>query len=138
VRLDAELSILRFTRLTCKWLLCRPDRKQGDRTSMELDHLSLKELKKLQRDVASAIDSYETRVRSQALAELDARARELGFSLAELTGAAVAQKGKRAPAKAKYANPANSADTWSGRGRKPAWFDEALAQGASLEDLAVN
>jgi DNA-binding protein H-NS len=106
--------------------------------SIELDGLSLQELKKLERDVVAAIASYETRVRSQALIELDARARELGFTLAELTGGAVAAKTKRAPAKAKYANPANSADTWSGRGRKPAWFDEALAQGASLETLAVD
>jgi DNA-binding protein H-NS len=105
---------------------------------MELEGLSLKELKKLQRDIAAAIDSYETRVRSHALSELDTRARELGFSLAELTGGAVAPKAKRAPAKAKYANPANSADTWSGRGRKPAWFDAALAQGVSLETLSVD
>lgn len=106
--------------------------------SIELEGLSLKELKKLERDVVAAIASYETRVRAQALAELDAKARELGFTLAELTGTSVATKAKRAPAKAKYANPANPAETWSGRGRKPAWFDEALAQGASPTTLSVD
>ena len=106
--------------------------------SIELEGLSLKELKKLERDVAAAIAGYETRVRSQALAELDAKARQLGFTLAELTGANVAPKAKRAPAKSKYANPANPSETWSGRGRKPAWFDAAIAQGVSLETLAVD
>jgi DNA-binding protein H-NS len=105
--------------------------------NINLDELSLKELKKLERDVSAAIASYETRVKAQALAELDAKARELGFSLAELTGAAVTVKGKRAPATAKYANPANPAETWSGRGRKPAWFAVALAAGTDLADLSV-
>ena len=44
---------------------------------------------------------------------------------------------KRSPSVAKYANPANKADTWSGRGRKPRWFSEALAKGKKPEDLAV-
>lgn len=105
--------------------------------NINLEELSLKELKKLERDVSAAIASYETRVKAHALAELDAKARELGFSLAELTGAAVTVKGKRAPATAKYANPANRADTWSGRGRKPAWFAEALAAGKTVEELSV-
>lgn len=53
---------------------------------IDLEGRPLKELKKLERDVAAAIASYETRAKAQALAELDAKARELGFSLAELTG----------------------------------------------------
>lgn len=104
---------------------------------IELEGLTLKELKKLERDVATAIANYETRAKAQALAELDAKARELGFSLSELTGAAFSLKSKRAPAAAKYANPANPAETWSGRGRKPAWFTDAVAKGATAETLAV-
>lgn len=105
--------------------------------SIDLEGLSLKELKKLERDVTTAISSYETRVRAQALAELDAKARELGFSLAELTGAEVRSKATRAPAVAKYRNPENASDTWSGRGRKPAWFAAALAAGTDVSDLAI-
>lgn len=105
--------------------------------NLNLDELSLKELKKLERDVSVAIASYETRVKAQALAELDAKARELGFSLAELAGASVTVKGKRAPASAKYRHPENPSETWSGRGRKPAWFAAAIAAGKTPEDLAV-
>ena len=104
---------------------------------MDLGNLSLKELKKLERDVAAAIASYETRVKAQALAELESTARELGFSLAELTGTAVYVKSKRAPAVAKFANPNDTSETWSGRGRKPAWFAAALAAGKSPSDLAI-
>lgn len=104
--------------------------------SINLDDLSLKELKDLQAKVSRAIATFEDRKKKQALAELGEKAREMGFSLAELTGA-VAKVRKRAPAVPKYANPADKSDTWSGRGRKPRWFDAALKAGKSPEDLAI-
>lgn len=103
----------------------------------ELDGLSLKDLKKLEKDVVATIGSYETRAKAQALAELDVKARELGFSLAELTGAVVSSKGKRAPASPKHRHPENPSETWSGRGRKPAWFVAALENGADINILLV-
>ena len=103
--------------------------------SIDLNNLSLKELKDLQAQVAKAISSFEDRKKKLALAELEDKARELGFSLAELTGAVVTRK--RSPATAKYANPADASDTWSGRGRKPRWFDAALKAGKRPEDMAL-
>lgn len=105
----------------------------------DLDRLSLQELKDLQGRVARAISGYEDRRKREALAELDKKALELGYSLSELIASQGTRKlvRKRAPAGAKYANPANPADTWSGRGRKPKWFVEALERGKSPEDLAV-
>lgn len=104
--------------------------------TIDLNSLSLKELKDLQSQVAKAIAGYEDRKKREALAELEEKARAMGFSLAELTGVAPATR-KRSPSTAKYANPANKADTWSGRGRKPRWFIEALAAGKKPEDLSV-
>ncbi len=103
--------------------------------SVDLISMSLKELKDLQAQVAKAIASFEDRKKKAALAELEEKAREMGFSLAELTGTAVPRK--RSPATAKYVNPANAAETWSGRGRKPRWFAEALAKGRKPEDMAL-
>lgn len=103
--------------------------------TVDINSLSLKELKDLQSQVAKAIASFEDRKKKEALAELEEIARAKGFSLAELTGIAVTRK--RAPATAKYANPADSSDTWSGRGRKPRWFAAALAAGKTPEDLAL-
>lgn len=103
--------------------------------TVDINSLSLKELKDLQSQVAKAIASFEDRKKKEALAELEEIARAKGFSLAELTGVAVTRK--RAPATAKYANPADSSDTWSGRGRKPRWFAAALAAGKTPEDLAL-
>lgn len=45
--------------------------------------------------------------------------------------------GSRAPAPAKYRNPKNAAEVWSGRGRKPLWVEKAIKGGATLESLAI-
>jgi DNA-binding protein H-NS len=103
--------------------------------TIDINDLSLKELKDLQSQVAKAISSFEDRKRKEAIAELEEIARAKGFSLADLTGVSVSRK--RSPAVAKYANPADASDTWSGRGRKPRWFNDALAAGKSPEDLSL-
>ena len=102
---------------------------------IDLNDLSLKELKQLQRDVEKAIASYEDRQKATARAELEAKAKEMGFTLAELMG--IEAKKTRVPAQAKYQHPENPALTWSGRGRKPQWFADALAAGKTPEDLSV-
>ena len=103
----------------------------------DLSNLSLKELKRLERDIANAISTFDTRIKAVAIAELEAHARQLGFSLAELTGGAVSVKRSRTAAVDKYRNPANPSDTWSGRGRQPRWFAAALASGADATDLLI-
>lgn len=102
---------------------------------MNLDTMSLKELKDLQTRVAREITGFEDRKKREALAELEEKARTLGFTLNELVAAAPARK--RKPARAKYANPANAAETWTGRGRKPRWAEAALKSGKSLDDLLI-
>lgn len=102
---------------------------------INLNNLSVKELKELQSQVNKAIVSYEDRKKKEALAELEEKARAMGYSLAELTGAVAPRK--RAAAVPKYANPADSSDTWSGRGRKPRWFEAALKAGKTPESMAI-
>lgn len=103
---------------------------------IDLDHLSLPELKKLEKDVAKAIATFEERQKAEARAEAEAVAKRFGFSLAELLDTA-SPTTKKAPPEAKYRHPENPAVTWSGRGRKPAWISEGLAAGKALEDFAI-
>ena len=102
----------------------------------DIEALSLKELKSLQKDLAKAISTFEERQKSDARSKLEIIAKKMGYSLAELIGTEV--KPTRAPAAAKYRHSENAALTWSGRGRKPLWFVAALDAGKSPEDLAVN
>ena len=101
----------------------------------DLEALSLSELKKMQKDVAKAISTFKDRQKAETRAKVEAFARDLGYSLAELVGTET--KTSRAPAAAKYRHPENPALTWSGRGRKPQWFVDALEAGKTAGELAV-
>ena len=103
--------------------------------TIDINGLSLKELKELQMQLVKSIASFEDRKKKEALAEIEEFARARGFSLAELTGTTVMRK--RSPAVPKYANPANSSETWSGRGRKPHWFAAALAAGKQPDEMTI-
>ena len=59
-----------------------------------------------------------------------------GFTIEELFGGR-SRKKTRQKAKAKYRNPADHAQTWSGRGKRPRWYNAALAAGKKEKDLLV-
>jgi len=101
-----------------------------------LADMSLKELRQLQKEVDSAITDYKDREKRKAVAEVEAFARERGVNPADLT-AFLGRKVKKSIGAPKYANPADPSQTWTGRGRKPAWVIEALAADKSLDELAI-
>lgn len=102
---------------------------------INLDKMSLEELLSLQKDVQNAISNFEKRKRAEAKAALEAVAKEHGMSLSEILGASI--KSSRSAAPAKYKNPADPSQTWSGRGRQPAWFKEAIAAGKKKKSLEI-
>ena len=104
-------------------------------TDVDLKTLTMADLKQLQKDVAIAISGFKGRKKSEARMALEVHAKEMGFTLEELLGRSAA--GKRAKAAQKYRNPENADVTWSGRGRKPRWFINALAAGKTLNSLGI-
>lgn len=107
----------------------------GDTSMSDLEALSLSDLKKLQRDVAKAITTFEDRQKAEAKAKLEAFAKDLGYPLTELISSDA--KALRPSSPPKYRHPENPNVTWTGRGRKPAWFVEALAAGKTEADMAI-
>lgn len=99
----------------------------------DLNTMNREQLLQLQEDVAKALTTLETRRKKEALAAAEEAVRELGYSLSDLTGISKTKK----PSPAKYVHPENPSLTWSGRGRKPKWFVDALENGMAVEDLAV-
>ncbi|GGA22541.1 H-NS family nucleoid-associated regulatory protein [Dyella nitratireducens] len=77
-----------------------------------------------------------SRVREKVFALLKAE----GISFEEVFGGGGVVRGKRrgtgtvAP---KYRNPADPEQTWSGRGKRPRWFNDALKAGKKEKDLAI-
>ncbi|MDB2407120.1 H-NS histone family protein [Jannaschia sp.] len=90
------------------------------------------------------VQKAETEYDGRRLKELKGRIEKMladeGYSMADLTqgrsaGKKVASGAAKAPAK--YRHPENASLTWSGRGRQPGWYKEALDAGKSPEDLAI-
>src|SRR6056297_952331 len=102
--------------------------------TMDLKSLSLDELKDLQKDIDKAIKSFKVRRLAEARKELEQKARELGVSLNEILGPQGTKGAKSLP---KYRHPEDPTLTWTGRGRKPVWFIEAIASGKSADDLRI-
>jgi DNA-binding protein H-NS len=103
----------------------------------DLDSMSRAELVKLRTDVDKAIASLADRERKKAIEAAERAAAEHGFSLAELTGAPMPMKRSKSKSPAKYRNPADPTQTWSGRGRKPHWILAAAAEGRDLSDFEI-
>lgn len=104
---------------------------------IDLDTLGMDELKQLRKDIDKAIANFEVRRKQEALAAIDATAREYGFSVAELLEAG-GKKSRKSPVHPpKYRHPDNPELTWSGRGRQPAWVKEVLEAGQSLDDYLI-
>ncbi|MEI4234175.1 H-NS histone family protein [Roseovarius sp. D22-M7] len=101
---------------------------------MQLEDMTLEELKRLRKDVEKAIETYEARQLSEARAKLEAQAKELGYSLETIAGVSKTGSAKRLP---KYRHPDNPTLTWTGRGRKPKWFIDALESGYEKKYLEI-
>lgn len=101
---------------------------------MHLEEMSLEELKKLRKDVDKAIETYEARQLAEVREKLEAQAKEMGYSLEAVMGASKKGKAKRLP---RYRHPENPTLTWTGMGRKPNWFIEAIEAGMSEDDLRI-
>ena len=73
---------------------------------MDLDKLSLEELKQLQKDIDAAIKTYEARKLAEARAKLEAMAAEMGVKLEDVVGGSGKGKGK-SQGIPKYRHPEN-------------------------------
>lgn len=101
-----------------------------------VEKMSLEELKAHQKEVEAAIVSFAKKQRAEAMAEMRAVGKKYGMTPEELFG------GKTAPATktkgvAKYVNPDDATQTWTGRGRQPNWVKAAMASGKSLSDMEI-
>jgi DNA-binding protein H-NS len=114
-------------------------RKVKKMAGINIDRLSLKELVDLEAKVKKAIALARDRERNELKKKMADLAETHGFSVGELFGVTRGRgpgKGKSVGV-AKYANPENRSDTWTGRGRKPNWLVERLKKGAKLADFEI-
>lgn len=110
-------------------------RKVAKRMAINVDKMSLKDIN----DLEAKLQRAKANAREKGKADLKDRIDRLldgsGFTIGELYGFA---RGKgRGKSAAKYANPDNRSETWTGRGRKPNWLVAKLKKGANVDDFAI-
>ena len=113
--------------------------------AIDLKSMSKRELEALKTRIDKQLDRIKNSDMKKAMAAAEAAAKQHGFSLKQLTGAAPATPGRAKKASKaaktvsapKYRNPDEPATTWTGRGRRPEWIKAGLAAGKSLEDFAI-
>ena len=121
--------------------------------SIDLSRLSAKELSSLIRDAQKRKTVVSKRQPiTKVRAQLVKAAQKAGYSIDELfgTGAPVAKAG-RAPRAAKaaksankgskiapkYRDPADAANTWTGRGKQPRWLAGYVGQGRDVSEFLI-
>lgn len=103
--------------------------------AINVDKLSLKELNDLEAKLAKVKVQAREKAKADTKEKIERILEASGFSIGDLYGF---PRGRgRAKAAAKYANPDDRSQTWSGRGRKPNWLNARLKKGASMDDFAI-
>ena len=110
----------------------------------DLKSMTRKELEKLKANIEKALIKVAAKEKKAAIAAAEKAVAAHGFSLAEITGEAKAEKparkskpGPKKKAPPKYRDPSNSEKTWTGKGRQPDWFKSAILAGKSPEELEI-
>lgn len=108
----------------------------------DLTKMSRKQLERLIADAQRALKALEAKEMREAKKAAEQAAAKYGFKLSELTGPARARKTATAPrakqeSAAKYANPADPKQTWTGKGRQPQWYKDLVAAGTDPKTLEV-
>lgn len=101
---------------------------------MDLSNFSVAELDELRKQIDVEIKRRQQSEKSRLRAEIQRLAAESGLTIEEILGGKISGKKTVAPV---YANPEDPSQTWSDRGRKPAWFIAVLAAGKTENDLKL-
>lgn len=113
--------------------------------SISVNDMSRRELEKLKKQIDTQLSHVTAQDKRKALSAAKKAAGSLGFTLGELIDAPapMAKKSKKSssmpkkPSIPKYAHPENPAMTWTGKGRQPVWFKEAVEAGKPAEAMLI-
>lgn len=108
--------------------------------AINLDTLSPAELQALIKSAEAQMGAARKTHIHEVRAKMDALLASSGLTLDEIypRRGGKGTKGPKAAVAPKYRNPDNAAQTWSGRGKRPLWFVEALKKrGVTAEALLI-
>jgi len=105
--------------------------------SVNVDNLSYADLQKLKNQIEGTLVARQEQEKQVLKNKIRQLAKENGTTIEELFGLKGGKKGGAAKVAVKYRNPANSSETWTGRGRAPKWLQAKLDAGAKKEQFLI-
>ena len=104
---------------------------------MAFEKLTVCELMQAQAEIESLIGKKKHEELSVLKAKMAELAAEGGFTVDELFNGKHGAGKKQGTVAPKYRHPENAGIVWSGRGRQPLWFVDALKKGMKPEKLLI-
>ncbi len=114
---------------------------------LDISGLDYNELQALIAEAQAQSEKRKAESLKEAVEAARVELEKRGFTIADLISSVRGEKAGKAGRKAredagkkvapKYRDPANPANTWTGRGIKPKWLAEKIASGAKVEDFAI-
>ncbi|TQK01265.1 H-NS family nucleoid-associated regulatory protein [Herbaspirillum sp. SJZ107] len=106
---------------------------------VDLSAYDLAGLKALQAEIEKQIKDRQQQEVKKAREQILAIAQDVGVPVEELfSNSGAKSKGNTGKkAQPQYQNPADSSQTWTGRGRQPRWIADGLANGKILDEYRI-
>lgn len=108
--------------------------------AVNLESLSPAELQALIKNAEAQMESARKNHIKEVRTKIDGILTGAGLAISDVypTRGGKGAKAPKAAVAPKYRNPVNTAQTWSGRGKRPLWFVEALKKkGVTTESLLI-
>jgi DNA-binding protein H-NS len=105
--------------------------------SQDLSHLSLEELHALAAKAQKALEEKRKESRKAVIAQIKELADSIGVSVTITDGDKPVSARKGSKVAAKYRNPHNHDQTWTGRGVKPRWLVALINEGRRIEEFLI-
>lgn len=102
----------------------------------DFNNLSETEIKALIDNAEKALKDRQSSKRKEVIAQIKDLAASIGVTVEILDGDKKADK-KSAKVAARYRNPADASQTWTGRGLAPKWMQELLASGRDKAEFEI-
>lgn len=100
--------------------------------SDQLKEMSVEALENLIANAQDLMDEYERNKKQEVIKEIKALAASANLNIDIKEEEPPKMKGKGVM---KYRNPEDPRQTWTGRGKRPKWLNDALASGKNLDDF---
>ncbi len=104
---------------------------------VDLQKLSYRELVELKGKIGKAIEAKKMAEKTNIKNKVKELIEGAGFDVGDIVGGTASKSLKGRKVAAKFRNPKNPEETWTGRGRQPKWLVAELARGRSLNSFPI-